>query len=277
MVKNNTFRQSFIYKYLNWNIPEYAHLHLIKGEDGSKLSFKISPKSPKEWFYHNTKLSELYSKKYPLFKIEDFKNEFNESLINYPYLEKRKEAEFEFIKNFIQADDPKGLSYWYNQVRRGKVPTDNERWRDFLSKEIKYGLEVFLHAKAVAEYEGFLESFQPSFKSENQIVEDSSIQLSDLFQNNESYEKIMDILVNKGHCQPITFIWKDEKKGSKSILASLIKNLHAKGYLTEKPSNDLILGIAKNTFGIDLKIDTVKQSKADKYIFKYIPSANNMR
>ena len=35
---NNTFRQNFIYKFLNWNIPEYAHIPLIHGEDGSKLS-----------------------------------------------------------------------------------------------------------------------------------------------------------------------------------------------------------------------------------------------
>ena len=35
---NNTFRQQYIYKYLKWNIPEYAHLPLIHGRDGSKLS-----------------------------------------------------------------------------------------------------------------------------------------------------------------------------------------------------------------------------------------------
>ena len=35
---NNTFRQYYIYKYLNWNIPKYAHIPLIHGEDGSKLS-----------------------------------------------------------------------------------------------------------------------------------------------------------------------------------------------------------------------------------------------
>jgi len=35
---NNTFRQLHIYKNLNWNIPEYAHLPLIHGSDGSKLS-----------------------------------------------------------------------------------------------------------------------------------------------------------------------------------------------------------------------------------------------
>ncbi len=35
---NNTFRQYYIYKYLNWNLPKYAHIPLIHGEDGAKLS-----------------------------------------------------------------------------------------------------------------------------------------------------------------------------------------------------------------------------------------------
>ena len=35
---NNTFRQHYIYKYLDWNMPIYAHIPLIHGEDGSKLS-----------------------------------------------------------------------------------------------------------------------------------------------------------------------------------------------------------------------------------------------
>ncbi len=35
---NNAFRQYYIYKFLNWEIPEYAHIPLIHGEDGSKLS-----------------------------------------------------------------------------------------------------------------------------------------------------------------------------------------------------------------------------------------------
>ena len=35
---NNAFRQYYIYSFLNWNIPNYAHIPLIHGEDGSKLS-----------------------------------------------------------------------------------------------------------------------------------------------------------------------------------------------------------------------------------------------
>ena len=35
---NNTFRQIYIYKNLEWPIPNYAHLPLIHGDDGKKLS-----------------------------------------------------------------------------------------------------------------------------------------------------------------------------------------------------------------------------------------------
>lgn len=35
---NNAFRQYHLYKALNWNIPEFAHIPLIHGPDGAKLS-----------------------------------------------------------------------------------------------------------------------------------------------------------------------------------------------------------------------------------------------
>ncbi len=35
---NNAFRQYYIYKFMNWPLPDYAHIPLIHGEDGTKLS-----------------------------------------------------------------------------------------------------------------------------------------------------------------------------------------------------------------------------------------------
>ena len=35
---NNVFRQKFIYENMSWDIPKYAHLSLIHGSDGKKLS-----------------------------------------------------------------------------------------------------------------------------------------------------------------------------------------------------------------------------------------------
>ena len=39
---NNAFRQIQIIKYLNWNVPHYAHIPLIHGTDGAKLSKRWS-------------------------------------------------------------------------------------------------------------------------------------------------------------------------------------------------------------------------------------------
>ena len=35
---NNAFRQKYIYKFMEWDEPIYAHIPLIHGEDGNKLS-----------------------------------------------------------------------------------------------------------------------------------------------------------------------------------------------------------------------------------------------
>ena len=35
---NNTFRQKYIYEFMEWKEPQYSHIPLIHGEDGSKLS-----------------------------------------------------------------------------------------------------------------------------------------------------------------------------------------------------------------------------------------------
>lgn len=48
---NNTFRQNIIYQAMGWNIPEYAHLPLILGPDGAKMSKRHGAASVEE--YHD--------------------------------------------------------------------------------------------------------------------------------------------------------------------------------------------------------------------------------
>ena len=48
---NNAFRQIQIIKYLNWNVPYYAHIPLIHGTDGAKLSKRHGATSL--FAYHN--------------------------------------------------------------------------------------------------------------------------------------------------------------------------------------------------------------------------------
>jgi glutamyl-tRNA synthetase len=46
---NNTFRQNLIYEAMGWNIPIYAHLPLILGPDGAKLSKRHGATSVEEY------------------------------------------------------------------------------------------------------------------------------------------------------------------------------------------------------------------------------------
>lgn len=46
---NNTFRQNLIYEAMKWNIPIYAHLPLILGADGTKLSKRHGATSVEEY------------------------------------------------------------------------------------------------------------------------------------------------------------------------------------------------------------------------------------
>jgi glutamyl-tRNA synthetase len=46
---NNTFRQNIIYKAMGWKIPEYAHLPLILGPDGAKMSKRHGAASVEEY------------------------------------------------------------------------------------------------------------------------------------------------------------------------------------------------------------------------------------
>jgi glutamyl-tRNA synthetase len=46
---NNTFRQNVIYSAMGWNIPQYAHLPLILGPDGAKMSKRHGAASVEEY------------------------------------------------------------------------------------------------------------------------------------------------------------------------------------------------------------------------------------
>ena len=46
---NNAARQNLIYEALGWNIPVYAHIPLIHGEDGKKMSKRHGATSIEEY------------------------------------------------------------------------------------------------------------------------------------------------------------------------------------------------------------------------------------
>lgn len=115
-------------------------------------------------------------------------------------------------------------------------------------------------------------------KTISTITKTQSLKLSDFFESASKYESLMKILITKGYCQPETFIWIDDKKGNKGLLAAIIKYLHPQGYYKDKarPTNEEILIMAKNTFGWEMSIDTIKRANTSAFDLSFIPSASSI-
>lgn len=98
------------------------------------------------------------------------------------------------------------------------------------------------------------------------------------FESISQYKIIMEIFVAKNIISPNTYIWKDDSKSNKSYLVFLIKYLHHQKYYKDNtcPSNKQIQEIAKNTFGKEIGIDTIKRTKNDSHIIDFIPPASTI-
>jgi hypothetical protein len=86
--------------------------------------------------------------------------------------------------------------------------------------------------------------------------------LFELFASASKYHNVMNLLVDAVVCQKGTYIWKDEKKGSKTLVASLIKHLHKQGYYKDNhtPTTNEIVLIACNTFSVKVSKSTIKHA-----------------
>lgn len=104
-------------------------------------------------------------------------------------------------------------------------------------------------------------------KADKTIIRD----LKDLFADNDKYTKVMQILAENRCIDENTKYWTDENGGTKGFLASLIKHLHTKKYLTRKPNNDEVKAICKKTFGLKVSTRTVAGAKQNDYKFNFIP------
>jgi hypothetical protein len=104
------------------------------------------------------------------------------------------------------------------------------------------------------------------------------LKLSDIFESISNYQAILNLLVEKQHCQPNTFIWMDSAKGNKSLLAAIIKHLHTQKYYKDHkmPTLAQIKEIAQNTFGWEISIDTIKRARPEQFDLKFIPPASTL-
>ena len=107
----------------------------------------------------------------------------------------------------------------------------------------------------------------------NNKPEPLNLTLIDIFEDISKYVHVMGLLVKKKNIQQHTFIWKDARKGHKSTIINILKNLCNKGYYKSKyafVTNQFCIDIAKNTFNIEVKMSTAEKSKDS---LDYIPYA----
>ena len=157
----------------------------------------------------------------------------------------------------------KFYSAWYNNIKPS----------DMLFQSTKYNdPNQFLKGMAESLRERLL-IFQSNFGKIHSISRKTPtkepnylLKLSDIFKAKKLYDEIIKKL-SVDYIGSKTKIWKDQKGGSLRLLASLIKYFHTKGFYKDnyKPSNEEIKIIARNTFGIELSIDTVKKAKINLF------------
>jgi hypothetical protein len=139
-------------------------------DDGNIIEFKVIPETRNEWYYFNTQMSKLYKSEVTECSFEKLKDDFLRLQSEYPHLNALREMELNGIKKATTDDSPKGIAYWYREAIYKRIPED-EKKRAFLSRELEYGLEIYLQGIAIAEYEEFLKSdFQKNSKNKDKKV-----------------------------------------------------------------------------------------------------------
>lgn len=139
--------------------------------------------------------------------------------------------------------------------------TENEKT---LVSKIMFG-KILEKERAVLEvYVDLLKTYINDSKPESDTRTKNDLSNLTLKQKVKStdYNTLLRILSEKGFINPETLIWIDKGKGHKGMVAALLKRLFDLGYYGKNDlGNEEVKAIAKNTFGIDVKIDTVKKAK----------------
>lgn len=131
-------------------------------------------------------------------------------------------------------------------------------------------------AELIKKYEEYMELAKKSTSQTNIYV--PPVKLSDLFLFPKNYQYIVNLLVEKGYCHSQTNFWIDDKKGNKELMVAIIKQLHVLRYYADdkKPTTTQIQSIAKNTFGVDVSIDTIKRVSHTHFNLSFLPPADKL-
>lgn len=178
--------------------------------------------------------------------------------------------------------EKKNLIYWnnnkYDEVIAKRLGISNvEKLKRRLNIENDIILKSSLFNVVTAYKDSLLnpnEHIKNPIKAKKNLASKRVIEkFSDAFKSISEYNDIMNLLVEKKYIQAGTFIWKDGKKGNKTVLVAILKSLHFKKYYKENLpfTAQEIKNISRNTFGISIGIDWIKRNTADSVNLDFIP------
>jgi hypothetical protein len=105
--------------------------------------------------------------------------------------------------------------------------------------------------------------------------------LLDIFDDSKKYDHVIKLLVSHDFCSKDPLVWVPQEGANKQILCALLYLLRRKNYykLTEFPSKELLIEVAKNTFSIPLSKSTLKIKDLSKYerLFNFIPNSSEIK
>lgn len=233
----------YTYWFLNYNASIFFNLYITREEFESEI---------------NSRLKDIFIKA-ELKKLNDFETKAKNLRLNneldiykHPAYKYKKEtillrviAENYYTKKPITINNSSGLEAQYFFRHLLLKP-----YLEKLLKEIKNSKE----------------------KQTNSLLEDNykePQQLKELFADKLKYQRVMEILVSEDLIFETSYSYNKAKKGE---LASLVMNLHSKGYFlnNDLPHAKIIKQIIKNTFKINVSVSTIEHAKADNFNFKFI-------
>lgn len=91
-------------------------------------------------------------------------------------------------------------------------------------------------------------------------IDENYLSLREICKNEESYNKILQFLKKEMVINTETNVFESEKITNKNFIGFL-KNLHSKGYLDRKITNNEVAPICKNTFNLSTTYNTAIQCK----------------
>lgn len=243
-----------------------------------------------QWILENTKKNSL-----PFYRrieeqsldlewvIKDRLNRINKSLnknkeilnnVLTPSLHRGIKYGAKFISSADYKEYEKGsrLDAFMNIPAAYQIGNDSGRMKSFPTKKQR----LYLVFEALVQRKRFLEDELDSLINTTKF--DKCKRLEELFSSLSKYKQVMEILVSNNCVQPNTYFWKDNKKGNKSFVAAIIKDLHGKGYFksNKKPTNTQIQQICTNTFGWDVGLETIKRARCDNFVLDFIPLASTL-